>query len=185
MSTTSWSIAPHTVHVNEDPAGAVARAQRDGALFFEWPLRGIRNLHELGASAHELFQVPYPSPTLSGMVDYASDLEWFESPQGVLLVVDAEGARAKVVLAAASTLPPIGDRWRAQGKPFEAFLRGVVDVAAVLGELERRNAHLDEFGRTSRFQPDTHRLAVSAPAGSGTLTDPRPHPILRWSRRGA
>lgn len=185
MSTSSWSTSPYTIHVNEDPAGAVARGERDGALLFHWSLRGVRNIRELGLSAEKLFQPPYRSPSIDGMIDYASDLEWLESPHGVLLVVDATGARAKVVLVAASALLPVGDRWRAQGKPFEAFVTGVADVGPLLEELERENAHLDEFGRTSRVQSSTHRLRVSAPPQPQAVTAPRRRPILRWSRRGA
>ncbi|MGC4110879.1 MAG: hypothetical protein QM747_10740 [Nocardioides sp.] len=184
-SSSSWSLTPHTIHVNEDPAGAITRARREGALFFHWPLEGIRNMRELGESAEVLFQVPYRSPSIDGLLDYASDLEWFESPHGVLIVLDAARARAKVALLAASTLPTLGDRWRAQGKPFEAYVTGVADVPAMLDELELRNAHLDEFGRTSRAQPDTHRLAVSAPPQAARVSPPKRHPILRWSRRGA
>jgi hypothetical protein len=121
------------------------------------------------------------------MVDYASDLEWLETPHGVLFVLDTEGSRPRVVRDAVHTLPMVGDRWRAEGKPFEAYVTGVVDVPAVLEELERTNAHLDEVGRTNRFQPATHRLAVSAPVHpqQAVVTRPRRHHILRWSRRGA
>lgn len=185
MSDVSWSLSPHTIHVNEDPASAIARAHQAGALFFRWSLAGVRNIRELGLSAEQLFQPPYRSPSIDGMIDYASDLEWLESPHGLLLVVDAQGARDKVALMAARAMAPVGDRWRAAGKPFEAYLVAIADVRGVLDELEQVNEELDEFGRTHPIQSGTARLAVSAAPQPQAVTAPRRHPIRQWSRRGA
>jgi hypothetical protein len=155
-----WSTAPYTVHVNGSPSALAQNANDEGALVLRWSLDGIRNQRDLDASAAEAFEFPFRSASAAGLIDMLSDLEWLEIGNGVLLVIDATGARQAVVEIVAGLLPDIVDRWRSSPLPFEVFLVGVADTAPVAAMLERRNSGLDEFGRLPWTRDDIARVPV-------------------------
>lgn len=156
----SWSAEPYTIHVNVDPDHACAAADAAGALVLRWPLSAVRDRDELDASAAAVFGFPIATHGLAGLVDLVSDLEWLETEGGVVLVIDAAGARDAVVADVASILPDVADRWRSGSVAFEAFLTGVADVDAVAAALERANAALDDAGRVPWSRPDIARVPV-------------------------
>lgn len=160
MKAEAWSATPFTVHVNGDPTERMRAAARAGALVRRWSLAGIRDRRQLDASAAEVFEFPFPSASLDGLVDMLSDLEWFDIERGALVVIDADGADPAIVQDVASILPDIADRWRSGTAPFEAYLVGVREISEVADTMERANAALDEAGRVPWSRSDIHRVPV-------------------------
>lgn len=160
MSASDWAPDPDSIQVNADPAQVEAAAREAGALVRRWPLAGISSVPGLDPSAAEVFEFPFRSAGLAGLIDMLSDLEWLHVENGVLIVIDAAGARQEIVAAVAGILPGVADRWRSQGPSFEVFLVGVSDVSAVETVLEQKNVELDEFGRLAWARSDIARVPV-------------------------
>jgi hypothetical protein len=158
--TASWSTAPYTIHVNGDPSGLAEAATASGARVLRWSLAGIRGRRDLESSAARVFEFPFPSASLAGLVDMLADLEWLGVEGGVLFVIDAHAAHESVVEDVATILPYIADRWRSGAATFEAFLVGVADTVSVARVLEKNNVALDEFGRLDRIRSYTSRVPV-------------------------
>ena len=160
MTADSWSNAPNTVHVNGDWRNPAVEAGAAGGLVRHWSLAGIRSRRQLGTSAAEVFEFPFPSASLAGLIDMLSDLEWLDTERGVLLVIDATGARESIVEDVAMILPYIGDRWRSGSVAFEAYLIGVSEIDKVAAALETANGELDEAGRVEWSRHDIYRVPV-------------------------
>lgn len=160
MTVQGWSTAPYTVHVNGDPAVLAQCAAAAGALVLHWSIAGIRSQRQLDASAAQVFDFPFPSASAAGLIDMLSDLEWLPIGDGVLIVIDATGARPSIIEIVAGLLPGIVDRWRSGSVPFEVFLVGVAETEPVAAMLDRRNIGLDEFGRLPWTRDDIYRVPV-------------------------
>jgi hypothetical protein len=160
MTEQRWSTTPYTVHVNGDPTALAQSAAAAGALVLRWSIADIRNQRQLDASASRVFDFPFPSASAAGLIDMLSDLEWLEIGNGVLMIIDAAGARQTIVEVVAGLLPGIADRWRSGTAPFEVFFVGVSETEPVAAMLERRNVGLDEFGRLPWTRDDVYRVPV-------------------------
>lgn len=160
MTRGMWSTAPYTVHVNGDPSALAQAAELAGARVLRWSLHGIRNRRDLDESAAVVFEFPFPSASLDGLIDMLSDLEWLGVERGVLLVIDADDAAQSIIEDVAGILPDIGDRWRSGASQFEAYLVGVHNPSAVAARLEESNDSLDHAGRVPWSRSDIYRVPV-------------------------
>jgi hypothetical protein len=163
MSGNHWTAEPFAVHVSEDTtiARELERAAREtGASVIRVDLAGVRDRDALAERLARAFLFPHETRGLDAAVDLISDLEWFGSSQGYLVVVETADSAEQVIADVAGIVPAIIDRWRSQGKPFVLVL--VVDAyrPVALSALAKANMQLVASGQLPGAQPGTGAVLV-------------------------
>jgi hypothetical protein len=149
--------------VSEDSA-IVRELERDaresGASVIRVDLAGVRDRDALAEQLAQAFLFPHEPRGLDAAIDLISDLEWFGSSQGYLVVVETADSAEQVIADAAGILPPIIDRWRAQGKLFALVLVVGAHRQVALSALARANMQLAASGELPWAQPGTGAVIV-------------------------
>ena len=127
-------------------------------MVFELDLSGLADVSALCQYLESEFMYPYRTVGLDAAIDLISDLEWFGSTQGYLVVVRGATDTSPMTSVFAPFLPPIIDMWRKQDIPFIIAIdeKGVQLEAA----LAVANAEMEEIGRRPGTQPGTGPVEV-------------------------
>jgi hypothetical protein len=147
---------PYAVHVGVDDdllAGFVADARSADVSVINLDLSGVSDRAALAAYLSEAFMFPHEARGLDAAIDLISDLEWFGSAGGYLVVVDGLDRAPNAVEPFASILPNIVDRWRSQARPFIVAIRASCD--RLTSALATANRRMEEAGSLPWAQPGT------------------------------
>lgn len=162
---------PSSIHLGVDlPLRARFKtdARSRGMSVIELELDEISDVAALCNYLAAAFMFPHETTGLDAAIDLISDLEWFGSAGGYMVL--ARGLRDSSPIAGAfvSILPNIIDRWRGQAVPFVVAIdgRGLGLEAA----LRAANDAMERAGRLPWAQPGTCAVDVivhSADEGAG------------------
>ncbi|SDW75957.1 hypothetical protein SAMN04487912_104346 [Arthrobacter sp. cf158] len=136
-----------------------ADARSHGMMVFEHDLAGLADVEALCQYLAREFMYPFPTRGLDAAISLISDLEWFGSSRGYLILVRGADDSSPIAGDFVSLFPNILDRWRTQEDiPFIVAIEEKGERLKTA--LADANEFMDGAGQLPWTQPGIGRVDV-------------------------